>query len=138
MQQITQQSFQTVTSDEEAMQQLTDAGYASVFDIVRQSEAAFCQQVSVMPPEQAKGIHAQAKQRVESLSSIIRAYRSRNEPILQGLPKMGINPRPAAMADAVQRSLGEHLTSVSCFPSAQRTVMPIFPLSSRCSLRVVT
>lgn len=113
---MTQRSLHTVTSNEETVQCLSDAGYASVFDIARQSEVTFCEQVSILPQQQSKEIHALAKQRVACLSNIIRAYRSRNEPVLQSIPKLGIQPSPATLSAALERSLGDAPDFGELFP----------------------
>jgi hypothetical protein len=106
MEMTTQLSLSAVSTDEDNIKIIRDAGYTSIFDIARQSEEAFCQQLIDSLPVRAKSIHALAKQRVDGLNSIMRAYSARNEPILQRLPKLGINPFPAALAAAMERSLG--------------------------------
>jgi len=111
-----QPSSSDISSTEEAVQRLSAKGYNSVFDIVRQPKVAFCQQLSVLPMEQAQEIYALATQRVDSLNSILRAYRSRNEPVLQSLPKLGVNPSPQALTVALERSLGGSLDFEELFP----------------------
>jgi hypothetical protein len=106
MSNLTTQQLDDLTADDGHIKHLTEAGYTSIFDIVRDPTMAFCEKVSSIPPEHAKHIHALATGRVQSLASIFRAYRARNEPILQGLPKFGASPFPATLAQALERSLG--------------------------------
>jgi len=92
--------------DEGAVRVLEDAGYRSIFDIARHGEATFLDAVEDLAPERARELHALARRRVATLLSLHRAYVARGEPIMQGIPKLCINPRPDELADAVQRSLG--------------------------------
>jgi hypothetical protein len=95
-----------LATDEDTIRTLDEAGYRSIFDIVRQPEGIFCAQLVALEPEHARNLHARASKRAASLTSLYRAYQSRSEPVMQQIPKLGINRLPTELAVAVERSLG--------------------------------
>lgn len=96
----------SLATDDTAVRVLEAAGYRSIFDIARHRKGAFLQALPDLEPARARELHALACQRVATLLSLYRAYVSRNEPVMQGIAKLGIHPRPDELVDAVQRSLG--------------------------------
>ena len=95
---------------------LNEEGFNSIFDIVRLAPVAFCAQLAVLPEDQARRIHRAASQRVQALESLYRTYQSRREPVMQGIPKLGIAPFPKALEEAMQRSLGGAPNLEDLFP----------------------
>jgi hypothetical protein len=100
------QSLRHSVDGENVIKLLNDQGFTSIFDIVRLAPIAFCAQLAEFSDSQARDIHQAASQRVQALESLYRTYQSRREPVMQGIPKLGIAPFPKALEEAMQRSLG--------------------------------
>ncbi|WP_223521513.1 Tc toxin subunit A, partial [Pseudomonas sp. GL-B-19] len=100
------QSLQMSTESEVALKQLDEKGFNSIFDIVKEPLEQFCCTMEELSGEQAELIHSAACKRVEALESIHRTLRSRNEPVMQSIPKLGIAPFPQELQVAMGRSLG--------------------------------
>lgn len=110
------QSLRLSVDDEKVIQLLNDEGFNSIFDIARLAPIAFCAQLAELPDSQARHIHQAASQRVQALESLYRTYQSRSEPVMQGIPKLGIAPFPKALEEAMQRSLGGAPNLEDLFP----------------------
>lgn len=106
--------------DEAEVRALEEAGYRSIFDIARHHQNVFLKSFTYLEPARARELHSSACRRVATLLSLYRAYQSRGEPAMQGIPKLGINPRPDALADAVQRSLGGSPDFSDLFPERSK------------------
>ncbi|MCP1489892.1 hypothetical protein J3D48_006302 [Pseudomonas fluorescens] len=99
-------SLQTLTQDPATLTTLTTQGFNTIFDIANEPLQTFCQTLASVPEDQAEAIYDAASTRVAALHSINRTLRARNEPVLQGIPKLNIAPRPAELEAAIGRSLG--------------------------------
>lgn len=84
---------------------LQRAGYASVFDIVQHSRAAFVKTVPDIDVKTARQIYREARRRAESLKSLYRAWQLRQDPILSGLQKISMPPL-TPLEEALQRNIG--------------------------------
>lgn len=99
-------SLQTLTQDPATLTTLTGKGFNTIFDIANEPLQTFCQTLVGVPEDQAEAIYDAACTRVAALSSINRTLRARNEPVMQGIPKLGIASRPAELETTIGRSLG--------------------------------
>ncbi|MDI2145891.1 hypothetical protein KBJ94_27995 [Pseudomonas sp. ITA] len=99
-------SLQSITQNPDIVQQLTAQKISTIFDITKESIEQFCQALVNVPEDQKEAIYHAASARVATLNSINRTLSARNEPTLQGIAKLGIEPRPAQLQAAIGRSLG--------------------------------
>lgn len=99
-------SLQISGENQVALKSLDDNGFNSIFDIVQKPLEEFCCSLKGVSEETSQMIHMAACKRVEALDSIHRTLRSRNEPVMQAIPKLGIAPLSTELQAAAQRSLG--------------------------------
>ncbi|MBB3121748.1 neuraminidase-like domain-containing protein [Pseudoduganella violacea] len=103
-------------TDETLLAQLQELDYRSVFDIVRDSQGTFVHKLSDYPAAQVKRIYAQAEARAHTLLSLHRALVARNEPVMQGIAKLGISPQPEALSAALRSALNDAPDFAELFP----------------------
>ena len=110
------QYLSTLEADAEAIAALHEAGCVTIFDICRHTELTFVKKVPTLPSELAKELYARAQQRSQCLLSLYRAYLARNEPLMRRIAKLGIASAPAALGQALERSLGGAPDFADLFP----------------------
>ncbi|AZE50338.1 hypothetical protein C4K04_4683 [Pseudomonas chlororaphis] len=95
---------------------LRQQGYKTIFDIVRDTQQQFFQKLECLDTPIARSVYRLAESRVDTLISLYKGIQMRSEPLLQQLPRMGIEPQPAAMRSTLSRMLGAPPTFESLFP----------------------
>lgn len=100
------QVLNPLVSDEKAIEFLQGAGFLTIFDICRYTEATFIEKVPSLSVSLAKQVYAHAQHRSRCLLSLYRAYQARNEPLMRRIAKLGVSPSPTALSRALERSLG--------------------------------
>ncbi|WP_248916930.1 Tc toxin subunit A [Pseudomonas moorei] len=84
---------------------LGERGCRSIFDILSMTRGQFVKDLSSFDENQVNEIYDFAKSRAQILMRLYRALQSRNEPIMQNLPKMGVSPQPEALSAAMRSAL---------------------------------
>lgn len=84
---------------------LEERGCRSIFDIISMTRGQFAKGLSSFDEDQVNEIYDFAKSRAQLLMRLYRALQSRNEPLMQSLPKMGVSPQPEALSAAMRSAL---------------------------------
>lgn len=84
---------------------LNEAGYQTVFDVIRQSRASFVKTIPNIEVTSARQVYRQARQRAETLKSLFRSWQLRQEPVIGGLKKLMPSPS-LLLKETLLRDLG--------------------------------
>ncbi|EOZ9390972.1 Tc toxin subunit A [Enterobacter cancerogenus] len=84
---------------------IQEAGYVSVFDIIRHGRAAFLKSVPDIDVHDARYIYREARAHAETLKSLFLSWQLRQEPVIGGLKKLAASP-PLLLKETLLRDLG--------------------------------
>ncbi|AVI65868.1 toxin [Shewanella sp. WE21] len=92
-------------SEEKLVIILNEAGYQTIFDIIRQSRAAFVKTTPDIDAVCAQQIYRHAREHADTLKSLFRSWQLRQEPVIGGLKKLAPSPS-LHLKEALLRNLG--------------------------------
>lgn len=92
-------------SGQEHLRLLSEAGFMSVFDVVRHDRLNFLLAVPAVDKSEAEQIYYAARTRGETLKALFRSWQLRQEPVTSGLKKLA-PASSAALYDSVLRDIG--------------------------------
>lgn len=92
-------------SEEKLVIILNEAGYQTIFDIIRQSRAAFVKKTPDIDAVSAQQIYRHAREHADTLKSLFRSWQLRQEPVIGGLKKLAPSPS-LHLKEALLRNLG--------------------------------
>lgn len=92
-------------SGQDNLRHMSEAGFSSVFDIIRHDRAGFLRMVPGINEKDARDIYRVARQRAENLKLLFRSWQLRREPVIAGLEKLAPD-HDSGLKNSILRGLG--------------------------------